>query len=213
MPFPRDIPGVGPDKNDDPRGWRKPRGGPIHADGPAERLAAIIESADRRDPFHRPRGRGHLVEWGRGTSLWVDGGRGGRYADACDHPTGNTSAKRGTSTTGHGPARASGPTRRCACARTSRALTWFASVSPIHNRDGEVSGVSVIYRDITEQTRAEEALLLLEERHRALLENSQDAIALTHAGGTIVQVTPSVTRSSGSTRRSLSEAGDSGGPP
>jgi PAS domain S-box-containing protein len=53
--------------------------------------------------------------------------------------------------------------------------------------------------DVDEQKRAEETLRASEARHRAIIENSRDAVVLLSAGGTILYATPAVARTGGRT--------------
>jgi|GEM_PF-4433664 len=60
--------------------------------------------------------------------------------------------------------------------------------------DGQPAGAYRIYIDITEHKQAEEALLRSQNRFRALIENSSDAVALVDAHGKFSYISPSVRR-------------------
>jgi PAS domain S-box-containing protein len=53
------------------------------------------------------------------------------------------------------------------------------TLSPIRNVDGEITGVSVIARDVTERKEAERALIESEEKLNAIIESSPDSITVT----------------------------------
>jgi PAS domain S-box-containing protein len=65
---------------------------------------------------------------------------------------------------------------------------------PVRNERGEVYRISGVALDITARKRAEDALRLSEERFRALVEHSGDAIALLDAAGTITYASASSER-------------------
>ncbi len=58
--------------------------------------------------------------------------------------------------------------------RKDGAVFWAdISVSPIHDRTGELEGTVVVIVDITERKKTDEALRLSEERYRSLVENAR----------------------------------------
>ena len=66
------------------------------------------------------------------------------------------------------------------------------AASPIWDSQGKPSGCSVIVRDITEQKRADQALMESQNRFRALVQNSNDVITLTDPAGVILYDSPGV---------------------
>lgn len=56
------------------------------------------------------------------------------------------------------------------------------SAAPIKNRNKEVVGAVVVFRDVTEQYRQREVLRQSEEKYRALFENASDAILILSNG-------------------------------
>src|SRR5207248_1300344 len=66
--------------------------------------------------------------------------------------------------------------------------------SVIRDRCGNVDKVLVVSRDVTERKRVEEVLQRSEERFRALIENSSDAIALLNPEGIVLYAGPSTDR-------------------
>jgi two-component system, cell cycle sensor histidine kinase and response regulator CckA len=66
-------------------------------------------------------------------------------------------------------------------------VTHLASIVPLRNLDGEISGVLGTYVDITERKRAEEALKENEEKFRSITEQSTDGIIVTDENGAIVE--------------------------
>jgi len=66
--------------------------------------------------------------------------------------------------------------------------------SVIRDRSGNVDKVLVVSRDVTERKRVEEVLQRSEERFRALIENSSDAIALLNPDGIVLYAGPSTDR-------------------
>jgi PAS domain S-box-containing protein len=69
--------------------------------------------------------------------------------------------------------------------------------SPVRDADGAVVGVSVIYRDTTEQAQAASALAETSRQYRLLAENASDLVVLTSPDRVITWVSPSVTRTLG----------------
>ena len=71
---------------------------------------------------------------------------------------------------------------------------FIALGSVIRDRCGNVDKVLVVSRDVTERKRVEEVLQRSEERFRALIENSSDAIALLNPEGIVLYAGPSTDR-------------------
>ena len=58
--------------------------------------------------------------------------------------------------------------------------------------DGEIAGSQGIFRDITEQKRADEAVRKNSEKYRSIFENIQDIYYETALDGTVLEVSPSI---------------------
>ena len=54
---------------------------------------------------------------------------------------------------------------------------FIVSVSPLHDSEGKLTGCIHVARDINERKKAEEKMIISEERFRTLAENSPDVIA------------------------------------
>jgi PAS domain S-box-containing protein len=65
-------------------------------------------------------------------------------------------------------------------------------ISPIKSPSGQIIGVSIIARDLTESRRTEQALRQQIEERRRIFETSQDLIIISDSKGGLVQVSPSV---------------------
>ena len=77
--------------------------------------------------------------------------------------------------------------------RSGEILVVEMNISP-QFKDDRVIGLLGIARDMTQEQQAEDALKASEERFRALIENSSDAVSLISAEGTILYESPSVHR-------------------
>jgi PAS domain S-box-containing protein len=73
---------------------------------------------------------------------------------------------------------------------SGRIAYFWASMRPIKDKSGRVVRLFGTVQDITERTRAEQALRASERRFRALTENSADGIALLDAKGAIRYASP-----------------------
>lgn len=67
----------------------------------------------------------------------------------------------------------------------------LVSRSPIRDRNGAITGLVVINRDITERRRTEEASHRLEGQFRLVWENATDGMRLTNEEGTVIRVNES----------------------
>ncbi|MFH0988637.1 MAG: PAS domain S-box protein [bacterium] len=62
----------------------------------------------------------------------------------------------------------------------------------VKDHTGKKIGILIINRDITERKKAEEALLVSEEKYRGIFENVQDVYYETSVDGVIIEVSPSI---------------------
>jgi PAS domain S-box-containing protein len=69
-----------------------------------------------------------------------------------------------------------------------RDVTLHTIQVPLRDAEGNVEGIAGIVRDVTQQTRAEEALRESEERFRTLFEESNDGIFILDMAGNVVDV-------------------------
>ena len=68
------------------------------------------------------------------------------------------------------------------------------TISPVKDATGKIVGASTIARDITARKHMEEQLRQSEQRFRALIEQSADAIVLIDTQGRVLYISPSTTR-------------------
>lgn len=193
VPDSHDPRGGKPQERRDRAGRPPPLPDPWHNLGASDRLAAIVESADVA--ILSTDLEGGITTWNAGAERlfgWTAPEIIGRPMLTIVPPEHRNQAWQFHQKARNGDHVQSYETVRWR--KDRRRVDVVANISPIEGRDGAVLGVSVIYRDITEWRRAEEKLRLTEERFRALIENSQDAIELTDKSGFIVYVSPSIGR-------------------
>ncbi|MEW6417205.1 MAG: response regulator [Nitrospirota bacterium] len=65
------------------------------------------------------------------------------------------------------------------------------SGAPIKDRDGNIIGVVLVFRDITEHRKAEKELRMSEEKYRTLFEESKDAVFISTPEGRFLDINPS----------------------
>jgi two-component system, cell cycle sensor histidine kinase and response regulator CckA len=81
---------------------------------------------------------------------------------------------------------------------------WLEThAAPLRNESGAVTGLLGITRDITARKEAEEALRASEERHRATVDSSLDAILTMDAEGRITEFNPAAERIFGHARNAV----------
>ncbi len=74
--------------------------------------------------------------------------------------------------------------------RDGREVPVEDSAAPITDAAGQVTGVVIVFHDVTEKRRAEEALQQSEARFRTLFEHNMDGIFLTAPDGTVYDANP-----------------------
>ncbi len=77
--------------------------------------------------------------------------------------------------------------------RADGALRWFELLGRDHSDNGEIDGLVVTARDITDRKAADDRLSRSEARFRSLVQHSSDVIAVIDGSGFFAFVTPSVT--------------------
>ena len=79
--------------------------------------------------------------------------------------------------------------------RPDGGVGWLNTTKvPLHDDAGQVSGVLVVFEDITDRKRLEEALRDSERRFRALIEHSWDGISVVGGDGRLIYRSPSAGR-------------------
>lgn len=89
------------------------------------------------------------------------------------------------------------PIRDLAVQRTRRdgtPLDLRHTIAPLHDPEGNISGIIAITEDITQQKKSEAALIEREARTRSILETVPDAIIVIDGGGRIESFSPSAER-------------------
>jgi PAS domain S-box-containing protein len=87
--------------------------------------------------------------------------------------------------------------------KDGRLVEVSVTISPVRDATGKIIGASTIARDITERKQLQEQLRASEQRFRALIEHSTDALVLVDAQGMVLYTTPSTTRLLGYTPEEL----------
>ena len=77
------------------------------------------------------------------------------------------------------------------------------SGAPIRNVSGQISGVVLVFRDISERTRAEEALLSSHLRFQSIIQSATDGIVVADAAGNILIWNDAATRMFGYDEREI----------
>ena len=84
------------------------------------------------------------------------------------------------------------------------------SGAPIKGRDGKIVGVVLVFRDITERWKAEEAIKRSEVRFRSLFESSFDGVLIAQSDGSIISANPAACRIFGMSEEELKNVGREG---
>ena len=77
--------------------------------------------------------------------------------------------------------------------KDGRSIDVSLSISPIRTASGEIVGISMAARDITENKQTQKALTQEMEERRRIFDTSNDLILVTDTSGNFIQVSPSVT--------------------
>ena len=77
--------------------------------------------------------------------------------------------------------------------KDGRGIDVSLSISPIRTASGEIVGISMAARDITENKQTQKALTQEMEERRRIFDTSNDLILVTDTSGNFIQVSPSVT--------------------
>jgi diguanylate cyclase (GGDEF)-like protein/PAS domain S-box-containing protein len=73
--------------------------------------------------------------------------------------------------------------------------TWSStSKYPLYNKKGDIIGTWGISRDITEYEMAKDALRVSEAKHKAMIENIADVIAINNSDGVVTYISPNIER-------------------
>ncbi len=80
---------------------------------------------------------------------------------------------------------------------------WMSLTTSLLTREGQVHGVVIVSRDISERKEAEEQLRKSETEFRSVWENSRDGMRLTDAHGVILKVNEAFCQLVGKTRQEL----------
>lgn len=84
------------------------------------------------------------------------------------------------------------------------------SAAPILDRAGNIIGVVVVFHEVTEKRRAQEALRESEQRFRALFDNSPDAVLLSTPDGHVLAANPAACAMFGMSEADICRAGRQG---
>lgn len=88
--------------------------------------------------------------------------------------------------------------------RKNKSYIWLETLTqPIKNEKKENIGLQTSSRDITDRKKTEERLRLNEEKYRTIFESMYDVYAEVMLDGTIIEVSPSIERFSGYSRKEV----------
>ena len=94
--------------------------------------------------------------------------------------------------------------------RDGREIAIDDTAAPIRDSDGRVTGVVLVFHDVTEKRKAEKALQEIEENFRSLFQGSPDAVLMAIPGGAVIGANPAACAMFGMTEEELCKAGRAG---